>query len=148
MADSVTETAERLRRIHEGESVEAVYACPYTLEHQTQHYDHPYHRDLRFALGDWLAARHGEPVDEAWLERVGFKWDDDEPYQWINDRQFESIGADGFDLHVWRDGTWAICTADDRIVVRRNGGTRGQLLSLMAALGIAPAADRRSRGAA
>jgi hypothetical protein len=76
MTNELQAATERLRRVHQGESVEAVYGDSYTTETQEHHYDHPYHIDLRLCLGQFLAehpADDGEAITEEWLRSVGFE---------------------------------------------------------------------------
>ena len=52
-ADELQAVAVRLRRVEDGETIAVVYGVPYN-EPVTTRFDHPYHTDLRMAIGDWL----------------------------------------------------------------------------------------------
>lgn len=73
MPDDVREAAERLRRIHNGEDHEVVYNG---RERDLSDPDDPYVRDMRLALGDWLASHPASgPSDSElldWLESRAF----------------------------------------------------------------------------
>lgn len=120
MKTDLQAAASRLRCVDAGEGVEAVYGVPY--HEPTAGRDHPYHVDLRAAIGAWLAehpADDGEPVDAAWLHSVG----------WTTYVHWPSIETPAKELLEWRMGGMWI--GETPIVLAT---TRGDVRRLMAAL--------------
>jgi hypothetical protein len=59
----IQQAAERLRRVNSGESIDEVYGAPW----QPTEHEHPYHADLRLALGHYLAL---EPALRALVDEL------------------------------------------------------------------------------
>jgi hypothetical protein len=134
MTTDLNAATERLRRVHQGESVESVYGEPYTTETQEHHYDHPYHVDLRLCLGQFLAehpADDGEAITEEWLASVGCK-KEDHPHKWTFNRE------DALPVGLWSvaDGWKAmlIHTEYAAACIVRGLKTRGDFRQLSAAV--------------
>jgi hypothetical protein len=83
----------------------------------------------------YLAERDDQPIAEEWLRGLGFKQDDERPFLWINEGGPPKAG--GFDLCMWNDGDCTLEDPDNSIILNQCK-TRGDLLRLLAALGITP----------